>query len=286
MITYFFIGFFLLMPLRKLMQNKVIIVSVFLIAYFIIAYIYFPQNFSADFHKIFAWQLLFMLSFFYILKYGRAIGQFLYDSTEIKTLALEELQAGVYINKNYIKQILGSRLKFDEFQSQVESKLEKEEKEKFKKIINKNKDKATDRQLKIITIIKSAIMPFTWPTLYKQIKEMRQAKQKESKDVEKIKEKFTEEEKSMFDIILQRSDEIDQFLKSVKGKLTEEQANHLKTLINQRNKEVIEQGKDPVKHIILHKTFSFAPFMLLGVVITLITKSSIIHLIYQYILHR
>ncbi|MCX6744090.1 MAG: hypothetical protein NTX82_01035, partial [Candidatus Parcubacteria bacterium] len=108
-------------------------------------------------------------------------------------------------------------------------------------------------------------------------------KQKETERalLQKVKAKLSNAQNKQLENILTNTDEFQMFLKSVSGKLTAAQAQELKSLIEKRNQEVVDQGLQPIDKIILHKTFSFAPWMLLGVIITLITRSSLIHLVYQ-----
>ena len=89
---------------------------------------------------------------------------------------------------------------------------------------------------------------------------------------------LSEKQKNELENVLKETNDINKFLKTIKGRLTKEQSAKLKEIIEIRNAEIKDQNLAPVENLILHKTFSFAPFMFLGVIITLLTSSNLIHL--------
>ncbi|MBD3359227.1 MAG: hypothetical protein GF365_00755 [Candidatus Buchananbacteria bacterium] len=285
--TYFFMGFVIFKPLRVFLKEKVLLVLIGVSAYFIISYFYFHEQVFAELHKVFALQMIFMMSYFYIFKYGRALGQFLYNSAEVKMVPVEELSSGNYINKGYIRKIMGNRNNLDNFKQDIENVLSEEEHNNLAQLIEEKVGQTGNekKQYKIISVFRN-LRPESAFKIAKQIFEYKKQKKQRKELLETVKIKLNDKQNKTLDNILNNNDDIDNFLKKIKGKLSEEQALRLKSMIEERNKEVEDQGLEPIKHIILHKTFSFAPFMLLGVIITLLTKSSIIHLIYEYILHR
>jgi hypothetical protein len=223
--------------------------------------------------------MIFMLSFFYIFKYGKDLAQFLYNSAEIKIIPLAELRAGVYLNKDYIRQILGSRNNFENMKNELSAELDETERLQLENLLKSRQDK-DKKWYQLISIFRNLRMD-SLPTIIQQIIQYRKQVQQEKLFLNKFKEKLNDLQMEQLDDILHNLDDVSRFLKTIKGKLTDKHAEELKTMIEKRNKEVIDQGLAPIDKIILHKTFSFAPFMLLGVIITLLTKSSLIHLIYQ-----
>lgn len=286
-VGYFFMGFVLFKPLRAVFQKRVILVSILILLYIIGGAIYFPQIVFSDFHKLFALQLIFMLSYFYIFKFAKTAGQFIYNSAEVKVIPLAELEAGVYINKDYVKRIMGDRTNIDLFQKEIENKLETEEKTNLFQLIKIKTDKVQKEksQYQIISLLQNLRLE-ALPGVFKLVWQYKNQRETEKVLLEKINIKLTEAQKQTLDNILNNTDEVKNFLKTISGKLTDEQAKFLKEMINKRNKEVIASGAVPIDKIILHKTFSFAPFMLLGVLITLITKNSLLHLFFQLVLHK
>jgi hypothetical protein len=280
-------GFVVFKPLRALLQKRVLLVSLLILGYLLVGFIYFRNQVFSELHKLFALQMIFMLSYFYIFQYGRVLGQFLYNSAEVKIVPVEALDAGVFINKKYIEDIMGDRSNLEQFRQEMEQTLEKEENEDLLKLIKNKTDKShADKNLKQLLSLFRGLNPQSLPGLISQIYEFKRQRNIEKILLGKISGKLSDQQKKQLNNILKNSNDIKEFLKSVKGRLTKEQANELKQMIMQRNQEISQQGFQPVKHIVLHKSFSFAPFMLFGVIITLVTKSSIIHLIYLYILHR
>jgi hypothetical protein len=229
--------------------------------------------------------MIFMMSYFYIFKYGRALGQFLYNSAEVKMIPVESIDQGIFINKNFIKQIMGSRLDLNSLKKELKEKLNNEDWQLLESLINRKTKSEDDKQKESIDILKNLRLK-SMPNLISKGLSYQWQKDADKDLIKNINQKLSKKQQNDLDNILKSTDDVQKFLKLVRGRLTKEQALELKNMIEERNKEVEGQGLDPVKHIILHKTFSFAPFMLLGVVITLLTQSSIIHLIYEYILHR
>ncbi|MFA5188683.1 MAG: prepilin peptidase [Patescibacteria group bacterium] len=281
---YFFMGFVVFQPLRKLMQKRIILALISVIAYFVAGIIFFRNLVFADLHNLFAVQLIFMLSYYYIFKYGKALIMFLYNSAEVRMIPVEELQAGVYINKDYVSNVLGNRFNLENFKNSLDATLANEDKEQLWSLLKQKSDKS-HKEKQYIQLV-AYLNPQSWPYLIKQIFQIRKQKKAGQDLLEKISAKLNLEQKSELENILNHTDEFKKFLKSIRGKLTAEQADKLKAMIMQRNEEIKAHGLQPIDKIILHKTFAFAPFMLLGVIITLVTKSSLIHLIYVYILHK
>jgi len=285
--SYFFMGFVIFKPLRAFLKKRVFVVLAAVILYFVIAFIYFRETFYADLHKIFALQFIFMLSYFYIFKYGRSLGQFLYNSAEVKMVPFQELSAGVYINKNYIQKAMGSRTNLEDFKKELEPLLAEDEKNNLWQLIDRktNKTQKEKQQYQLISLLRN----FRLDSLSSLVKYFSQHKKQKDLDealMNTVSEKISAKQKEQLQNLLNNSDETKAFLKSIRGKLTEDQAKQLKAMIEKRNQEIKEQGHPPIEQVILHKTFSFAPWMLLGVIITLLTKTSLINLVYQYILHR
>ncbi len=276
---YFLIGFVVFQPLRKLLQKKELLVSVLIAVYFIAGAIFFRETVFVDFHKIFALQFILILSYYYIFKYGQTLGRFLYNSAEVKMVPAAEIVAGMYINKDYIRQILGSRYNFEASKKEISANLNPEEVAQLENIL-KSRQNAADKYSRLLSSL-SRFSLSSVPTLIQQLWQLKQEKKIVASLLEKINAKLDQEQKVKLHNLLNKLDENQVFLKSLKGKLTVEQANDLKIIIAKRNQEVVSQGLAPVDTIILHKTFSFAPWMLLGVIITLVTRSSLIHLIYQ-----
>lgn len=286
-ISYFFMGFVIFKPLRTLLKPRVILVLTLVLIYFIFGWLYFPEQVLGDLHKLFALQIIIMMSYFYIFKYGRDLGRFLYNSAEVKMVPVEALDAGVFINKRYIEDIMGDRSNFDQFRQDMEKTLEEEEQKDLMNLIGKKDDKENkDKNFKQVITLFRGIRPQHLPRFASQIYEFKRQRNIKKILLNNISEKLNKNQKKQLNNMLKNTNDVKEFLKSIKGRLTREQAQELKKMIQDRNKEISQQGHPPVEHIILHKTFSFAPFMLLGVIITILTKSSIIHLIYQYILHR
>jgi len=285
--SYFFMGFVIFKPLRALLQKWVLIVFSLVLLYFLFGFIYFRAVVYSELHKLFALQMIFMLSYFYIFKYGRALGLFLYNSAEVKMIPIAELSSNVYINKDYIRQIMGSRTNLNDFKNSLDSVLEEEDKDSLFELIKQKIDKTSKerQQYQIISLFTHFRLD-ALPNLIKTIYLHKKKRESEKLFLEKILPKLSEQQKRELNNILNNTDEVKEFLKTVRGKLTDEQAEKLKAMIDQRNEEIKAQGLVPIDKIILHKTFSFAPFMLLGVLITIITRSSLIGLIYQYILHK
>lgn len=278
---YFLIGFVVFQPLRKLLQKKELLVSILIAVYFIIGAIFFRETVFADFHKIFALQFILILSYYYIFKYGQALGRFLYNSAEVKIVPVAEIRAGMYINKDYIRQILGSRYNFEESKKEISANLNPEEVTQLDNIL-KSRQNQTDKYFRLLSSFRSFSFS-SIPILIQQLWQFKQEKKTAVNLLEKINDKLDQEQKVKLYNLLNKFDENQVFLKSLHGKLTTEQAEKLKIIIANRNQEVVSQGLAPVDTIILHKTFSFAPWMLLGVIITLITRSSLIHLVYQFL---
>jgi len=285
-VSYFFMGFVIFKPLRALLGKRVLIVFSLVLLYFLFGFIYFRATVYSELHKLFALQMIFMLSYFYIFKYGRALGLFLYNSAEVKMIPIAELSSGVYINKDYIRQIMGSRTNLNEFKNSLGSVLEEDKNSLFELIKQKTDKTSKERQQYQIISLFMHFRLDALPNLIKTIYLHKKKRESEKLFLEKILPKLSEQQKRELDNIINNTDDVKEFLKNVRGKLTAEQAEKLKAMIDQRNEEIKAQGLVPIDKIILHKTFSFAPFMLLGVLITIVTKSSLIHLIYQYILHK
>ncbi|MCX6746270.1 MAG: hypothetical protein NTX00_04640 [Candidatus Parcubacteria bacterium] len=281
---YFFMGFVVFQPLRTLMQKRIVLASILFIAYFVAGIIFFRNLVYADLHRIIALQFIFMLSYYYIFKYSKALIMFLYNSAEVKMIPVAALQAGAYINKDYVRNILGNRFNLEEFKNSLDSVLENDEKEKLWNLL-KQKSGQSQKEGQYAQLV-MYLRPQSWPYFIKQIYQIRKQKKADKDLLAKVSAKLNEQQRSELENILNHTDEFKKFLKSIRGKLTAEQAEKIKAMISQRNEEVKAHGLQPIDKIILHKTFAFAPFMLLGVLITIITKSSLIHLIYQYILHR
>ncbi len=284
-VIYFFIGFLIFRPLRQFLQKKIIIALILIAIYFIGTIVYFHESIIEDFHKVFALQMIFMMLFFYIFKYGKRLGQFFYNSAEVRMIPVNDLQAGVYINKSQLNDIFKTDKDIAKFKKQVKDVLPEEEFDHLWELIKAKKDSQDRKQYKFISFFRR-LSPHALPSLIRDIYQYKKNKKTEEDLIDKITKKLTNEQKDQLNLILSDNNEIKIFIKSLRGKLTREQAEKIKKMIRKRNKEIKAQGHPPVEHIILHKTFSFAPFMLLGVIITLLTKSSIIHLIYEYILHR
>ena len=284
---YFFMGFIVFQPLRALFQKRIILVLGLVIIYFTTGFIFFRDSVYNDLHRIIALQFIFMLSYYYIFKYGQALIMFLYNSAEVKMIPVAELGPGVYISKDYIRKTLDTSTNLEEFQKSLEPILDKEEKEKFWELM-KQKTKVTknDKQRYAFASLLLNLRPETFGNLIKQVFRYKAQKKNDKETLDKVIEKLNEEQKAVLDNILNKTDEVKKFLKKIRGKLTAEQAIELKAMIQKRNEEVQNHGLPIIDKIILHKTFAFAPFMLLGVLITIFTKSSLIHVIYTYILHR
>jgi len=285
--SYFLISILIFKPMREILKKYVIIVAVFVVLYFVIGGIYFREQVFADLHKIFALQIILMMSYFYIFKYGKIIGKFLYNSTEVKMIPIVELAGGEYINKNHIKQIMGSRTNLNKFKKEVANLLQEEEKKDLWVLIKQKTDKESreKKQMRYLAFLRMFKIR-SLPQLFQNIYELKRQKNIEKYVLNTVSPKLSEQQKKELNYILKNSDEVQEFLKTIKGKLTQKQAEDLKMMIEKRNKEITREGHPSIDNIILHKTFSFAPFMLLGLIITIMTKSSIIHLIYEYILHR
>ena len=281
---YFLMGFVVFQPLRTLMQKRIVLASILATAYFMAGIMFFRNLIYADLHRIIALQLIFMLSFYYIFKYSKALIMFLYNSAEVKMIPVAALQAGAYINKDYFRNILGNRFNLEDFKNSLDLVLASEEKEQLWNLL-KQKSGQSQKESQYAQLI-MYLRPQSWPYFIKQIYQIRKQRIADKNLLAKVSAKLNEQQKSELENILNHTDEFKKFLKSIRGKLTAEQAEKIKALISQRNEEVKAHGLQPIDKIILHKTFAFAPFMLLGVLITIITKSSLIHLIYQYILHR
>jgi len=279
--SYFLIGFVIFKPLRTLLKGKEIIALIILIVYLLAGYVYFPENIFADLHKVLALQMILMMSYFYIFKYGKALGLFLYNATEVNMVPVEQITSGLYINKSYIKNIMGNRFDYDKFKTDLTAKLDKEEGEQMLDLIKKKASADKEKQqYRVIGLFRS-LSPHALPRMVKEFYKLKKEKDQEKALLAKIENKLDPKQKEQLNYVLKNTDEISEFLKSIKGKLTKEQAEQLKKMLEQRSQEIAGQGHPPIKHIILHKTFSFAPFMFLGVIITLITKSNLIHIIYQ-----
>lgn len=281
---YFFMGFIVFQPLRKLLQKKVYLVSILVILYFVAGFIFFRGLVFNDLHRLLALQFIFMLSYYYIFKYSKALIMFLYNSAEVKMIPVEELQAGAYINKDYVGNILGNRFNLEDFKNGLDPVLEKEEKEQLWNLIKQKTDKS--QKEKQYVQMAAYLSPHRWPYLLKQIYQIGKQKKADKKLLDKVTAKLDEQQKAELENILNHTNELKKFLKSLRGKLTQEQAEKIKAMIRQRNEEIKTRNLPLIDKIILHKTFAFAPFMLLGVIITLISKSSLIHLFFQYILKR
>jgi hypothetical protein len=286
-VFYFFMGFIVFQPLRSILKKFLYIALVIIVIYFILGYIYFRNLVYIDLHRILALQFLFMMSYFYIFKYGKALLMFLYNSAEVKMIPLAELAGGVYINKDYVRKILNTSIDLENFKKSLDPVLEKEEKEKIWELIKRKNDlkQGERKQYKILGFFRYLRLE-TLPYLIKELYQYKKQKKTDSDLLQSMSNKLTPEQNLELDNILNKTDQIQKFLKSIRGKLTAEQAQKIKEMILERNAKVQSLGLPPVEKIVLHKTFSFAPFMLLGILITIISKSSIIHLIYQYILHR
>jgi RNA binding exosome subunit len=285
--SYFVLGLYVFKPLRTLLQKQTILVIVILILYCFIGYFYFPQIVFADLHEIFALQMIFMLLYFYLFKYGQLIGKFLYNSSEVNIIKVDDLAKGHYINKSYISQLMGERNNFEDIKESLNKILSKEDNEKLLAIIDKRqaKHKGSTQHFELLMALKNLRLDSILRYVEKYYQDYKQ-KKIDNVFLEQIMSKLNAEQRSTLDDILKGTNDVKRFLKTLTGRLTSEQAEKLKAMIHQRNSEIIRQGLAPIEDIILHKTFSFAPFMLLGVIITIVTKSSLIHLVYQYILHR
>jgi len=281
---YFFAGFVVFQPLRNLLKKVLVFACLLIAGYFIIGYFYFFSMIYDDLHRIFALQFLFMISYYYIFKYGHTLLMFLYNSAEVKMIPVQDLQAGAYINKDYIRKILNSTSNLENFKNSLDKTLEDEEKEKLWNLLKQKLDKSQ----KAGQYVQLAMYwrPQSWLYLIKKIYQFRKQKKADQNLLVKVSAKLSEQQKLELENILNRTDEFTKFLKSIRGKLTEQQAAKIKAMIAQKNEEIKPYGLQPIDTIILHKTFAFAPFMLLGVLITILTKSSLIHLIYQYVLHK
>lgn len=283
-VSYFLMGLVVFHPLRALLQKKVVLVTCLVGLYFIIGAIFFRQIAFADLHKLFALQFIVMMSYFYIFKYGKALGQFLYNSAEVKIVPVTELRAGVYINKEYIKQIFGSRYNYDDMKKELVEGLDTEEQSQLENYLKSRQSK--DQMWQELILIFSNLRLDSLPTIIQQIMQYRKRARLEKSFLSQLKEKLSKSQWQKLQDLLNQADEVQKFLKSIMGKLSAGQAEQLKEMIEKRNEEIVAKGLVPVDKIILHKIFSFAPWMLLGVIITLLTKSSLLHLVYQYILHR
>ncbi len=285
-IFYFFTGFVIFQPLRKLLKKFLYVALVIIVAYFIFGYIYFRNLVYNDLHQILALQFIFMISYLYIFRYGKSLIMFLYNSAEIKMIPLANLSSGVYINKDYIKKILNTTIDLEKFKSSLDN-LEKEEKEELWNLI-KRKSVFGDNDRKQYQVLSAFryLRLETLPYLFKEIYQYRKQKKVDDKLLSNIQIKLTEEQKSELDNILTKTNSLQKFLKTIRGKLTDEQAQKIKEMVSGQNKKVQSLGLAPIEKIVLHKTFSFAPFMLLGVLITVITKNSVIFLIYEFILQK
>ncbi len=285
--AYFFMGYVLFQPLRALLQKRVILVSILISLYFILGYIFFRDLVYKDLHKIFALQILIMCTYFYIFKFGREAGRFLYNSAEVRMIPLQQIQGGIYINKDYIRKMMGDRTDLNVLRKELGQVLEKDDQEKLMNLIRKKTDKIQKekQQYQLLMRLRNLNIQAI-PNMVKDIYAYKKDRLLEKAVMEKVSPKLNDKQKEVLDNIMHNTDDVKKFLKTISGKLTEDQAQKLKEMIETRNDEVVAHGQPPIKHIILHKTFSFAPFMLLGVIITLATKSSLIHLLYQYILRR
>lgn len=285
--SYYLLSIVVFNPLRDLLKKQLILASILVFAYFIIAFIFFRDLAYNDIHKVFALQMILMSSYFYIFKFGKSAGSFLYNSTEVKMIPIENIRPGLYINKEHIRKIMGDRTNLNKLRGELNSVLDKEEKKEFDDLVKEKTDAVKrERMYYSILMLFRGFGLNTLPSTIKQVYQLIKKRGQDKKLLEKIYPKLNDEQKVELDNIVNNTDDIKKFLKSISGKLNEAQAIKLKGLIDKRNEEIKAAGHEPIKHIILHKTFSFAPFMLLGVIITLATKSSLIHLFYQYILRR
>jgi hypothetical protein len=285
--AYFFIGFVIFKPLRILLKKYLIITISFVFVYFIIGFIFFKEQLLQDFLQIFALQMIFMMTYFYIFKVGRLLGRFLYNSAEVQVIPIKEIKEGLFINKNYIREIMGNRINLDNFYKEMEQRLPADDWKLLYALINRknNKDKQEEAEKELMGIFKN-IRLRSLPSLFKKIIIYKWQKDADKALLTRINKRLDDNLQNDLDNILKQTNNMDKFLKSIKGRLTKEQAEKLKNMIEERNKEIKQKKLSPINEIILHKTFSFAPFMLLGVIITLLTKTNLIHLIYEYILHR
>ncbi|MBN1325459.1 hypothetical protein JW977_00550 [Candidatus Falkowbacteria bacterium] len=285
--SYYLLSIAVFNPLRNLLKKQLVLASILIFIYFIVSFIFFRDVAYKDIHRVFAIQMLLMSSYFYIYKFGKSAGSFLYNSAEVKVVQIENIGPGLYINKEYIRKLMGDRTNLNKLRGELNSILDKEEKKEFDDIVKEKTDAVKkERMYYSIFMLFRGFGLNTLPNTIKQVYQLIKKRGQEKKIFEKIYPKLNNEQKKEFDNIINNTDDVKKFLKSISGKLTEEQAQKLKEMIQERNAEIKARGLQPINHIILHKTFSFAPFMLLGVIITLATKSSLIHLFYQYILRR
>lgn len=285
---YFLLGFIVFSPIQKIFNKgkRVYIILIVVIAYFVSGAIWFKDNMLAELGNIFALQMIFMMSYYYIFKYGKRFSQLLYNSTDIKMIPVTDLGPGLFINKAYLKNVMGDRTDVPGLHSRLEQKLNNDEFQSVKQLIERKTDAAQKEkeQYKLVSILKS-LHPSAFPNVIKDAHGMIRQRKKDRALFKSIQSKLDQEDKEQLEHIMHNRSEIKAFLRKIKGRITHEQAQELKRMIHERNQEVSEQGHDPIEHIILHKPFSFAPFMLFGVIITIITKSSIIHMAIEYFLN-
>ncbi len=279
---YLFMGFVIFKPLKKILQNRILLVAVFISAYFILGAVFFREIVYDDLHEVFALQIIFMVLFFYIFRYGKALGQFLYNSAEVKIIPVEEICPGIHINKDYVKKIMGADEGFDDFKSELEPVLSEDEKNQLWQLMDRKTDKKTREkgQYQFVSVFRNLNL-YSVSKLLRQIYQYKKQKKVDFNFLASLSEKLNEQQKEKLEQLINNTDEISVFLKSIRGRLTKEQSEYLKDMLKQRNEKISLEGKDPINHLVLHKTFSFAPWMLLGVIITLLTKSSLIHIVYQ-----
>ncbi|MCX6744493.1 MAG: prepilin peptidase, partial [Candidatus Parcubacteria bacterium] len=214
--VYFLLGFVVFQPLRTLLQKKVIFVTCLVLAYFVIGAIFFREIVFADLHRLFALQFIFILSYYYIFKYGQALGRFLYNSAEVKMVPLAELQAGIYINKDYIRQIMGSRLNFDDFQNGLDNVLPEEDKKQLLDTIKLKTDKTQKekQQYQWLSLLRNFRLD-SLPNLIKQLYQYKKQKETERALLQKVKAKLSNAQNKQLENILTNTDEFQMFLKSV-----------------------------------------------------------------------
>lgn len=285
---YFLSGFVLFSPLRKFLNKKIVFALVAVTIYFVAGYFFWRSLAYADLHKILAWQSVSMIIFFTVFKYGQKLVMFLYNSAEVKIIPINDLKAGLYINKEYIRQILRTTNDIEEFRPLILEKIsDQADQARLWALIKQRAENKTGESA--LSRAASSLMWFRLDSILYLLKDLYDHKKQLKADEEflqKVLNNFTEDQKNKLLGILSQTDQTNKFLKSVRGKLTQEQAGELRKMFSAMNERVSALGLKPIDNIILHKTFAFAPFMLLGVVITILTKSSVIHLIYNYFLHR
>lgn len=255
-VIYFGIGFLVFGPMRRFFKKYLLIGFVGLVVYIVAGLIWFEDWLTYELVLVLREQLFWMLIFYFVFSYGKTLLELLYNSSEVKLIKLEEIKEGIFINRKFLRKILLA--------------------EKYRKFIESMENINNRKKIEFITAIEYLYLPKVAAKL-KTTKNFAQKSLNEFKTI--INEHWTNFEA---DLLLERKKYI--FINNLEKRLKTNQAQELKNFLIEHNHFLKDKEEESIETIIVNKPISFAPFIFLGVLITIATGDMLVVQIYRFII--